>query len=378
MNNLTVSRHKMIWPNILFFGTTTLVAILGGPLYVARFGIHPFTLGLTLFYFFATSMSITAGYHRLFSHAAYKTHPVLQFLFLFFGAAAYEQSALNWSSEHRRHHLYVDTERDPYSIKKGFFYAHIGWLLFWEHPENYDNSKDLQKNRLVMHQHKYYFLWAAVSGIIFPMLIGLWYGDLLGAFIFAVCSRLVLAHHATFAINSVCHTFGKSTYDIHSTAKDHWLVALVTNGEGYHNFHHHFPNDYRNGVRWYQWDPTKWLIAAFSKLGLARDLRRVSAFRIIAAKLAADHQRAEEQLQHKQIFNKELLNARLRPQYEKLKQKLVDWETAARDYQALLRERIECQSERMRQAAAKKMEMQHRFKEALHEWKTICLKLRAV
>lgn len=366
----------MIWTNILFFAVTTLVAFIGGPLYISRYGIQPFTLWLTLFYIFATSMSITAGYHRLFSHVTYKANPALQFLFLFFGAAAYEQSALCWSSQHRTHHLYVDTDKDPYSIKKGFFYAHIGWLLFWEHPEHYENSKDLQKNRLVMHQHKYYHLWAAGSGIVTPMSIGFWYGDLLGAFIFAVCARLVLAHHATFAINSICHTFGKSTYDIYSTAKDHWLVAFITNGEGYHNFHHRFPSDYRNGVRWYQWDPTKWLIEILAKLGIARDLKKVSAFRIMGAKFAADNQRAEDALKTAKSSNKAMIDTVLRPQYEKLKQTLNDWESSGREYQTILREHFERHSEKSRQAAAKRMEARRRFRQTLNEWKLTCLKLK--
>ncbi len=377
MNTLTISKRTMIWPNILFFTATTLVALIGAPLYIARFGFHPFTIGMTVFYLFATSMSITVGYHRLFSHVTYKANPILQFLFLFFGAAAYEQSALCWSSQHRTHHLYVDTDQDPYSIKKGFFYAHIGWLLFWSHPEHYENSTDLQKNRLVMHQHKYYHLWAAVSGIVLPMLIGYTFGDLPGAFVFPVCVRLFLVHQTTFCINSICHTIGKATYDIYSTAKDHWLVALITNGEGYHNFHHHFPSDYRNGVRWYQWDPSKWFIAILAKGGLTWDLKKVSVFRILAARLAAENQRAEDCLKNRNIPNLTTIQTRLKSQYEKLKQTLSDWEGSAREYQAVLRERLERHSEKRRQAALKRMEAQRRFRETLNQWKLIYLKLVA-
>lgn len=376
MDTLTVSKRKMIWPNILFFATTPLVALIGTPLYLARFEMQPFTLWLTVFYIFATSMSITIGYHRLFSHVTYKASPVLQFLFLFFGAAAYQQSAFYWASQHRTHHRYVDTDQDPYSIKKGFFYAHIGWLLFWKHPENYENSKDLQQNRLVMNQYKYYQLWAAGSGIILPMLIGFWYGDLLGAFIFPVCVRLVIVHHSTFAINSVCHTFGKATYDIYSTAKDHWFVALITNGEGYHNFHHHFPSDYRNGVRWYHWDPSKWLIAILAKIGLAWDLKKASAFRIITAKLAADNQRAEDYIKNRNNPNLIAFQSMMKSQYEKLKQTLNDWESSAREYHAVLQEHLERHSEKMRQVALKKIEAQHRFRETLNQWKLIYLNLK--
>ena len=93
-------------------------------------------------------------------------------LALFFGAASFQQSALKWSSQHRDHHQYVDTDRDPYDISRGFWYAHVGWILFWKHPINYDNVKDLQQNALVMSQHKHYRLWSIGSGLILPLLIG--------------------------------------------------------------------------------------------------------------------------------------------------------------------------------------------------------------
>jgi len=346
----------------------------------------------------ATSMSITVGYHRLFSHVTYKAHPALQFLVLFFGAAAYEQSALRWSSQHRTHHLYVDTDKDPYSIKKGFFYAHIGWLLFWKHPDYYENAIDLQRNRLVMHQHQYYPLWAAVSGIILPMLIGVCCGDPLGAFVFAVCVRMVYVHQTTFCINSVCHTFGQATYDIYSTAKDHWLVAFITNGEGYHNFHHHFPSDYRNGVRWYQWDPSKWMIAVLARVGLAWDLKRVSTFRILAARLSAEKQRAEDRLKECDVPNLPMIQMDLKSQYERLMETLSDWESSAREYQTVLRERLSRRgrealavkaagaeaafplngpAEKKRQAALKKAEAEQRFQQSLQQWQSIYLNLKA-
>ncbi len=272
----------------------------------------------------------------------------------------------------------MDTDRDPYSIKKGFFYAHIGWLLFWKHPEHYENSKDLLKNPLVMHQHKHYHFWAAGTGILLPVGIGFLYGDPLGALIFAVCMRFALVHHATFAINSICHTFGKSTYDIYSTAKDHWLVALITNGEGYHNFHHHFPSDYRNGVRWYQWDPTKWFIAVLGKLRIVRDLKRVSAFRIMAAKFAAENQRAEDSIRNQSLPSLVAIQSALKTQYERLKLSLSEWENSARDYQAMLQGHLERQSQKIREAAMKKLEARQKFLETLGQWKSICVKLKAL
>lgn len=349
---------------------TTLPALIGCPLYAQRFGISFSEILLFAFFTVATSMSITAGYHRFFSHATYKAHPFIRFLFLFFGAAAFEQSALDWSSQHRDHHRYVDTDRDPYSIKKGFFYAHMGWLIFWEHVINYDNVRDLRQSPLIVHQHRHYHLWAVIAGILTPLLLGALSGHLLGAFLFSVCLRLTIVYHGTFCINSVCHMFGKATYDIYATAKDHWLVAFITNGEGYHNFHHRFPSDYRNGVRWYQWDPSKWLIALMQRVGLARDLKKISSYRILEARLAAENLRLQDSLKNTIDFTYlprmlETLNLR----YSKLKENLVQWEAASKEYQAIVCGQMMDCSRVLKGACLKRLvQARRQFKRIHDEW----------
>ena len=280
------------WRNIGFFAFTTLGALVGVPVYLSRHGFVPGDWILFGVYVIATGMSITAGYHRLYAHRAWKAHPVVGFLALFFGAAAFEQAALDWATQHRDHHKYVDTPEDPYSIKRGFFYAHMGWLLFYDQPLDYGNVKDLKDQPMVAHQKRYYLLWCLASGIFLPLAIGAAYGSVWGALWIGICLRIFVVHHSTFFINSVCHTFGTSTYDPDATARDHWLVAILTNGEGYHNFHHRFPSDYRNGVRWYHWDPTKWLIASLAALGLARDLKKTPDPIISEVRLQADTIRA--------------------------------------------------------------------------------------
>ena len=325
---------QYVWPTIVFISTATLVAFIGVPLYVMRYGIAPSEIFLFLFFTLATGMSITVGYHRLYAHSTFKTIPVVEFLILFFGAASFEQTALVWSTLHRDHHRYVDSDIDPYSIKKGFWHAHFGWIFFWKHESTFENAKDLMKNKMLMNQHKYYLLWGAFAGIIFPLLLGWATGHLLGAFIFAVCARLTVVYQSTFCINSVCHMIGTSTYDIYSTAKDHWFVALLTNGEGYHNFHHRFPTDYRNGVRWYHWDPSKWMIALLAKLGLASNLQVVSQFAIIEARLAAEKQRIQDKfLQvHDQTHHYAKMKEALHVQYDHLMKNLKEWEASAKVY----------------------------------------------
>ena len=233
-----------------------------------------------------TGLSITGGYHRLFAHRTYRCNQALKILFLGFGAAALQNSALSWSSDHRDHHRYVDNPKDPYSIKKGFFWAHMGWI-FYVNPNDrtYDNAMDLSQDRWVIFQHKHYGAVALVFGLLFPLLLGVLLNNVWGALVWGVLARVSFVHHATFLINSAAHVFGKQPYTSQNSARDNAILAFFTFGEGYHNFHHTFAADYRNGIRWWQWDPTKWLIYICSSLGLASDLTRTKELLIVRARL---------------------------------------------------------------------------------------------
>ena len=186
-----------------------------------------------------------------------------------------------WACDHRRHHKHVDHDEDPYDISKGFFHAHIGWLLFklWPEPP-LDNVADLQKDPLVMWQHRHIYLLGVLVSFVLPTLLGaLWDGWIgaLGGFLIGGVAKVVALQHGTFLINSACHTFGRQPYSTRCSARDSFFMALFTFGEGYHNYHHEFQHDYRNGVKPWQWDPTKWLIWSFSKIGLTGGLRRARA-----------------------------------------------------------------------------------------------------
>ena len=224
--------------NMLFFLGLPLIAIVGLPWYVSTHGIAPADWWLFGAFSISSMFGITLGYHRLFAHRAFQaSRPVIWFALLA-GAASFEQSAMMWASQHRDHHRYVDTPMDPYNIKQGFWHAHMGWMLFWKQETDYSNVKDLEADPVIRHQHRYYLTWAIATGVLVPLALGVATGHLLGAFLVGVVARLIFVHHSTFCINSVCHTFGKATYDIDSSARDHWIVALITSGEGYHNFHH--------------------------------------------------------------------------------------------------------------------------------------------
>ncbi len=275
---------RVNWKISSFLIGTLFLTLTAVPVYLWKFGLDWFQVGLFFAMFVCTGMSITLGYHRLFSHRAFEGHWIVRLLTLIFGSAAFENSALLWSSEHRRHHKHVDHDDDPYCISKGFFHAHMGWLMFKLEPEPpFDNVNDLQKDPLVMWQHRHIYSMGIIVGFVFPTVLGwFWNGwsGALGAFLLGGVARVVALQHCTFCINSLCHTIGNQPYSKRCSARDSWIMALFTFGEGYHNYHHEFQHDYRNGVKPWHFDPTKWAIWTLNKVGLARGLRQVPAERI--------------------------------------------------------------------------------------------------
>ena len=287
--------EKVNWLISSFLIGTLFLAVTAVPGYLWFFGLDTFQIILFFVMFFACGFSITIGYHRLFSHRSFEAHWIVRLFTLIFGAAAFENSVLLWSCEHRSHHKHVDHENDPYCISKGLFHAHIGWLLFkLDPPPPFDNVSDLKKDPLVLWQDRHIHWIAALVSFVLPATIGfLWGGwiSALGAFLIAGVARIVVLQHCTFCINSLCHYLGDRPYSSKCSARDSWIMAIVTLGEGYHNYHHEFQYDYRNGVKPWQFDPTKWVIWILSKLGLARKLRRVPEERILLAELAEARRR---------------------------------------------------------------------------------------
>lgn len=235
------------------------------------------TLSLAVITYFIAGLGITVGYHRLFAHRAFEVHPITRFMILMAGTSAFEGSCRWWSRDHRAHHRYVDTDKDPYNANRGFFYSHMGWLL-----QKQDRTKigkadtaDLDCDTLLEWQDRFYLPLVALTGIIIPTCIaGFGWGDWRGGFFFGSIARSVFVLQSTFCVNSVAHYFGDHTFTDEHTPRDSWFVSLLTLGEGYHNFHHEFPYDYRNGVKNYAYDPSKWTIWVLGKLGLAYNLKR--------------------------------------------------------------------------------------------------------
>lgn len=294
-STLTNKTAQINWVNLLFILSVHLVAV-AAIVYMAMVQFSWWSLGLGLLWLGASSMSITGGYHRLFAHNAYKASWPLRAFYLLFGAAGVQNSALKWSADHRIHHSKVDTEKDPYNINKGFWWAHIIWIFYLESDWEPKGVKDLQADKLVMFQHKYYVPLAIFMGAVVPFCLGLIWGDPIGAMLITGFLRLLLQWHATFSVNSFTHLIGKQPFSVDNSARDSFLAALITLGEGYHNYHHRFQTDYRNGIRWYHFDPTKWFVWSLSHVGLTSELKRTAREKIerarqtvIAQKEAAKH-----------------------------------------------------------------------------------------
>lgn len=268
------------------------IAAIGGVIAYSYFnGVHisePIHFAIL---YYGTGLGITAGFHRYYAHKSHEAHPIVQMFYLITGAMCFQQPVLVWARNHRLHHKYSDTDLDPHNIKKGFLYAHMGWIA---HKTSYESDfslvGDLKNNKLVLWQQKYYWWIALGGGIALSTAIGAIFGRPLGGLLWGFALRLVIQNQVIFSINSVAHTFGKQTYSKKFEARDSWLLALISNGEGYHSFHHRFASDYRNGWRWFHFDPSKWFIGSMSWLGLTRNLKRTPKEKILAARLDHFHE----------------------------------------------------------------------------------------
>jgi len=327
-----VEQPPRLWTTTLVFSLTFVAALALVPWYGLTHGYSAGSWGFFVFFLYANGMAITGGYHRLWAHRTYEAHWTLRLFYMIFGTMALQNSAFAWCSGHRVHHLKVDdVDQDPYSIRRGFWFAHIGWMLreYESGKVDFTNIPDLRRDPMLAFQHRFYVPLAIVTNIGFPLAAGWLVGDVWGTFLLAGVLRLVVSHHVTFFINSLAHMWGARPYTDENTARDNALLALLTYGEGYHNFHHIFAHDYRNGVRWWQWDPTKWLIAGLQWVGLTRRLKRTPGFQIQRALLAMQFTRAQEslaRLQHAVGHSHfEQLRQRIAHEYESFLAALADW-----------------------------------------------------
>ena len=244
-------------------------------------------LGLLVGMYLLTGFGITIGYHRLFTHRSFKTPRWFAAVLAIMGSMAVEGSVLHWVAVHRKHHQHSDDHDDPHSphacggglvgTLKGMWHAHIGWSLGKKKDENLAHYvHDLRKDRVLTWVSRLFPAWVLISFILPAALGGLltmsWMGVLLG-FLWGGLIRVLLVHHATWSINSVCHLWGSRPFKSNDESRNNPIFGILALGEGWHNNHHAFPTSARHGLAWWQIDLSYLLILGMTKIGLASQVK---------------------------------------------------------------------------------------------------------
>jgi stearoyl-CoA desaturase (delta-9 desaturase) len=367
-----MKKPRLIFTNILVFVITGLIAFLAVPYVAFTQGFDTVEIISCIVLVYFSGMSITAGYHRLWAHKAYEANGLVKVVLAIGGAMALQNSILHWTSDHRMHHKHVDNnDKDPYSAKKGFWYSHMGWMLreYETHSySDYSNCRDLQKDKIIMWQHKYYLPIMLIANFGIPLLLGWLNGDLWGMLLLAGFFRLVVVHHVTFFINSLAHMWGRQPYTDKNSAKDNAILAFFTFGEGYHNYHHIFEYDYRNGIKWWQFDPTKWLIRGLACIGWTKNLRRCPEERIEKAKIAMQLQHAQAKLAV--LPNAEEILHGLQQEYDVIVQKMAEFYATKKRLVEIRKHNIQLSYERL-ELDFKYKELKYNLELQKQKWLTL-------
>ncbi|KAJ7610805.1 hypothetical protein FB45DRAFT_982113 [Roridomyces roridus] len=280
MSTSTETPVQIWWSNATFFFSIHVAAVLGALYWRPITAVPTPTLVLAFLVWQLADFGITIGYHRLYSHRAFRAKLPVRVVLAALGSAGFQGSIKVRSVclRHRLHHRFTDDPvHDPYAATKGLFYSHMGWIFFkpkYDRMELVDRE-DLESDPVVRFQHKHYVPLALFFGFVVPTLLGMLWNDPSGAFVWGgLVSRLAI-WHCTFLVNSLAHWDGLQPYSDEDTSRGTFLLALLTGGEGSHNFHHSFPHDWRSGPYFWNWDPSKWIIYALHSLGLVTGLRSV-------------------------------------------------------------------------------------------------------
>jgi stearoyl-CoA desaturase (Delta-9 desaturase) len=233
--------------------------------------VEAVALGIGLYWL--RIFAIGAGYHRYFSHRAYETSRVFQFALAVLAQSTSQKSVLWWAANHRDHHLHSDTELDVHSPRQmGFIYSHLGWIFSrGQETMNFNRIADFAKFPELMWLHRYEQVPAFVLAVLCFAVAG-WPGLIVGFF-----WSTVAVYHGTFCINSLAHLVGKRRYITGDDSRNNWLLAIITMGEGWHNNHHAYQSSARQGFRWWEYDPTFYLLTLLQRLGLVWNLKLPTA-----------------------------------------------------------------------------------------------------
>lgn len=262
--------HALDGGDILYPSSVPFVLLHVAALGAIWSGISVEALWLCLVLYVIRIFAIGAGYHRYFSHRAFATSRVFQFILAFLAQSTAQKSVVWWAAKHRHHHLHSDTEHDVHSPRRsGFWYAHLGWIFARRHDSaDLTRIGDLTRYPELMWLHRYYLVPPVLMGAAAFLSAG-WSGLIVG-FIWST----VLLYHATFCINSLAHVHGSKRYVTGDDSRNNWFLAVVTFGEGWHNNHHAYQSSARQGFRWWEVDATFYVLTVLSWTGLVWGLKR--------------------------------------------------------------------------------------------------------
>nr|WP_235874936.1 fatty acid desaturase [Saccharopolyspora aridisoli] len=271
---------------IALFTITPLLALLAAVPFAWGWGLGWWDIGLALFFYYASGLGVTVGFHRLFTHRAFKAKTPLRVGLAIAGSFAMQGPVIQWVADHRRHHAFADKEGDPHSpwlygtgpiaVAKGFWHAHMGWLFNRDQTNLARFAPDMLKDRALTWVNRMFPVWTLATLVLPALLGGLitqsWWGALT-AFFWAGLVRVGVLHHVTWAVNSICHMVGERPYASRDRAANFWPLAIASFGESWHNSHHADPSCARHGVGRGQLDTSARVIWAFEKLGWVDEVR---------------------------------------------------------------------------------------------------------
>ncbi|XP_075144776.1 acyl-CoA Delta-9 desaturase-like [Haematobia irritans] len=273
---------ELVWQNIIGFVYLYLASFYGIYLMATSAKWQTNICGILLTYI--TGFGITAAAHRLWAHRAYKANLPMRIMLIIFNTIAFQNSVYVWARDHRVHHKFSETDADPHNATRGMFFSHIGWLMCKKHPEVKAKGKtidmsDLEADPIVMFQHKYYLILMPIACFVLPAWAPMyfWNETLSNAWHICVMLRWCFLLNSAWLINSAGHKYGSKPYDKNYNPAENALIAILTLGEGWHNYHHVFPWDYKTSeLGDYSMNFSTAFIDFFAKLGWAYDLKTVS------------------------------------------------------------------------------------------------------
>ncbi|CAG0883720.1 unnamed protein product [Cyprideis torosa] len=274
-------KGKIVWRNVILM--TILHGYFPYACYLFFFAIQWKTFFYTWGLLYLSGFGITAGAHRLWAHKSYKARLPLRLFLTFCQTLAFQNDIYEWCRDHRVHHKFSETDADPHNAKRGFFFSHIGWLLVKKHPDVKEKGKtidmsDLMEDPIIYYQRKYYVPIVLTVSLILPSYLPVWVWNENPWYAFVVCSlgRYCFSLNCTWLVNSAAHMWGNKPYDREISAVENYKVSQWVLGEGWHNYHHTFPWDYKTSeLGLYQFNLTAMFIDFMARIGQAYDLKTV-------------------------------------------------------------------------------------------------------